>query len=147
MTLKLIGKMSLVASLLAVSSVSFADTTDPITCPSISSIQQSANKLDSVYQYDKSAYFVYTSQIAFNENTKDWQVGAAVITKKAKDALKTAQKNVKTVNQQQNKIAEISEGGTIAVCKYGTFKDILAFASLKPIDTLHSIMPHVKAHE
>lgn len=98
MFLGFLGKSSLVLSLL-VTSLAYAKTgEDQIPCPSILSVQQTANKIDKVYYKVNLDYSVGSSTVVIKENDLSWFVGVNNITTKSPfEAILVAKKTVQEI--------------------------------------------------
>lgn len=91
------------ASLIA-TSVSYGQSQDATSCPSVTTIQQASYKMDRTQPVEGSSgvlYYVYSSTPAFFENGKAWYIGINyVLAHNPNEAVTEAQKIIqKTISQ------------------------------------------------
>jgi len=138
-----IGKTTLIASLLTAATFAFAQdprqeppkgqnpTAAQIPCPSLALMQQSADRLDTIWhdQKEKSAYVAYSSRVAFEQNKNPWYVAVIVPTaKSSEEAMTAAKQNLKGVSIAKSDYAEESQyNSKVSYCIYGAKEDIIAY--------------------
>lgn len=119
MSLCFIGKSTLVLSLLAAATFSYAKSGDQIPCPSISTIQQASSKLNDVVKLFNGNYVVDTSAPAFKENENNWYLMTGIIAANTpEEALTTAKDVVQKISAQIDKNARDLDHH-VFYCRYG----------------------------
>ena len=128
MSLRYIAKIILPFFLLATSSSYAGMNNSKITCPSVSIIEQAANKVDTAFQLDES-YIALTSVPISNENGMQWRIEVELNAKSRKEAIILGKNAVEGISFCEQKYATDSGNGEYS-CAYGPAKDAVVYATV-----------------
>lgn len=120
MSLRLMVRSGLMLSLLAVTTLTYANTDgDKIPCPSASKIQQAAIEINRASRNrETQLFFASTSTPAIYENGLGWSLGVdRIFANSVEEAIKIGQKNGQETSYQRNQYAFQGEDGL--TCFYG----------------------------
>lgn len=128
MPLRFIGKVFLPFILLASSYSHASINNNKITCPPVTVIQQSANKIDNAVKFDES-YIALSSVPVFNENAMQWRIEVALNAKSRKQAITLGKKAVEGISFCQQ-IYATDPGNGQYYCAYGPDKSAAVYATV-----------------
>lgn len=131
-------KCSLIIASLFACTFAYAESAPaPVSCPSVSAIQQIAFKLNFAERYND--YFtVATSSFAFYQNDLPWYVGINNIHASSKeDAIAKGRLGIKNIGFRNKDFAD--QLGNLYICTYGPGEVVAVGGNLVTTDLSHAI--------
>ena len=130
MSLRFIAKVVLSFFLLTTSYAYAAVNNIKITCPSVSTVQQSSQKINNAVKFDES-YIALTSSPAFDKNGMQWRIEVALNATSRKEAIALGKKAVEQISFSEQKYAT-DPGNGAYYCAYGPDKLAAVYAVVVP---------------